>query len=177
MAFREEGAQLGILHHAVGLVVALALLVLDDAALLVEPLLVDGAEQVGHPVGFHPQRHFQGRRRHGLEIVGAVEPGGAVHAGGADLFEGPEIIVVVMFRPVEHQVFEQVGETGLAFRFVGRTHAIPDRHGDDRRLAVLVDNDGEPVFELEALVRNVDVGHLGLSQPAQRHGRGERGGE
>ena len=68
---------------AVGLVLALALLVLHHAALLVEHLLVDGAEQVAHAVGFHPQRHVERRGRHVLEVVGAVEPGGAVQLGGA----------------------------------------------------------------------------------------------
>jgi hypothetical protein len=177
VAFREERAQLGVFHHAVRLVVALALLVLHNAALLVEAVLVDGAQQVGHPVGFHPQRHFQSRRRHGLEIVGAVEPGRAVHAGRADLFERTEIIVIVVFRPVEHQVFEQVGEARAAGRFVGRTDAIPDGDGNDRRLAVLVDNDRQAVLELEALVRNVDLGRLGIRQTAKRDGRRERGRE
>ena len=57
---------------AVGLVLALALLVLHHAALLVERRLVDRAEQVAHAVGLHPQRHVERGGRHVLEVVGAV---------------------------------------------------------------------------------------------------------
>ena len=83
-AVRDEFADL-----AVGLVLALALLVLHHAALLVERLLVDRAEQVAHAVGLHPQRHVERGGRHVLEVVGAVELGGAVLLGGADQLEGP----------------------------------------------------------------------------------------
>src|SRR5215471_5793561 len=57
---------------AVGLVLALALLVLDHAALLVEQALIDGAEQVAHAIGFHEQRDVERRGRHVLEVVGAI---------------------------------------------------------------------------------------------------------
>ena len=76
--------------------------------------LVDRAEQVAHAVGLHPQRHVERGGRHVLEVVGAVEIGGAVHVGGADLLEGLEVLVLVVLRALEHQVLEQVGETGLA---------------------------------------------------------------
>ena len=42
------------LGHAVGLIFSLALLVLDDAALHVEPSLVDGSLEMAHPVGLDP---------------------------------------------------------------------------------------------------------------------------
>ena len=84
MAFGEQAFELGIFDHAEGLVVALALLVLDDADLVGEILLGDRAEQMAHAVAFEEQRPLQRRARHGLEIIGAVEPGGAVEVGGAD---------------------------------------------------------------------------------------------
>ena len=101
-----------IVDQAIGLVVALALLVLDHAALLVELALVDRAEQVAHAVGLHPQRRVERGGRHGLEVVGAVEPGGAVHVGGAGLLERREVLVLDVLGAVEHQVLEQVREPG-----------------------------------------------------------------
>ena len=99
---------------AVGLVLALALLVLHDPALLVEPRLSDRAEEVTHPVRLQPQREVDGRRGHVLEVVGAVVAGRAVLLGGADPVEGLEVVVVEVLAAVEHQVLEQVREAGLA---------------------------------------------------------------
>ena len=48
--FRDE-----LVDFAVGPVLPLPLFVLDYATLLVEPGLIDGAQQVSHAVGFHPQ--------------------------------------------------------------------------------------------------------------------------
>jgi hypothetical protein len=42
-------------HLAVRLVLALAFLVLNHAALLIELGLADGPRQVPHPVGLHPE--------------------------------------------------------------------------------------------------------------------------
>ncbi|GBF30695.1 hypothetical protein MnTg04_00638 [bacterium MnTg04] len=118
VSHREQAFQRAIFDPAVGLIVALAFLVLHDAALLIEFFLGYDAEQMPHAVGFHPQRHFQRRGRDVLEVVGAVEPGRPVHRGGADFVKWFEILVVVIFRAVEHQVFEKMGKTGLARFFV-----------------------------------------------------------
>ena len=164
--FRDVGEGL-----AVGLVLALALFVLHHAALFVQLLLVDGAEQVPHAVGFQPKGQVQGAGGHRLEVVCAVVVGGAVDAGDADLLQRFEILGVVVLAAVEHQVLEQVRETGLAGVFVSRTDVIPERDGDDGRLAVFVDDDSQPVVEVELLVRDIDVGGLrecaaGKAQPS-----------
>ena len=72
---------------AVGLVLALALLVLHHAALLVELGLADRAEQVAHAVGLEPERQVERGGRDVLEVVGAVLVGRAVQVGGADALE------------------------------------------------------------------------------------------
>ena len=157
MVGRKRVGQDHLVGAAVGAVLALALLVLHDAALGVEFLLADRAEQVAHAVGLHPQGHVERGGRHGLEIVGAVEPGGAVHVGRADLLERFEIGALVVFRTGKHQVLEQVRKAGLAGRFVGRADVVPDAHGDDRRLVVLVHDHGQPVRQGETRERDVDI--------------------
>src|SRR5690606_34454311 len=139
---------------AVGLVLALALLVLDHAALLVQHLLVDRAEQVAHAVGLHPQRQVQRGGGHVLEVVGAVQPGGAVHVGGADQLERLEVLAAVVLRAVEHQVLEQVGEAAAAGRFVLAADVVPDVHRHDRRLAVGVHHHAQAIGQGELLVRD-----------------------
>src|SRR6267143_7205042 len=78
-----------------------------------------------------------------------------------------------LFRSaVEHQMLEQVGETGAAGPLVLRADVIPDVHGDDGRLVVLVHQHGETVLENEPLIRNGD--RLSL-RSACRTGSGTRG--
>ena len=156
---------------AVGLVLALALLVLDHAALLVERLLVDRAEQVAHAVGLHPQRHVERGGRHVLEVVGAVGVGGAVLVGGADQLERLEELALVVLRAVEHQVLEQVREAGAAGRLVLAADVVPEVDRHDRRLAVGVHDHAQAVGQRELLVRDVD-GRLGR----RLHGGGHEGG-
>ena len=130
-----------LVDASVRLVLALTLFVLHDTALLVELLLADRAEQMAHAIGFHPQRHVERGRRHGLEVIGAVEPGRAVLIGRAGELERTEEFVLVVFRTLEHQVLEQMRETGLARRLVRRADVIPDADRDDRRLVIFADDD------------------------------------
>ena len=149
---------------AVGLVLSLPLLVLHDAALLVELRLIDRAQKVSHPVRFHPQRHVERRARDVLEVVRAVEVGGAVHVGGAHPVERLEVVVVEVLAAVEHQVLEQVREARLAELLVLRSDVVPDVHRHDRRLVVLAHDQREPVVEDELLVGDVDL-------PGREHGQ------
>ncbi len=144
-----------------GSLYALAQLVLDDAALLVELGLGDGALEVAHAVRLHPQDEVEGRDRDVLEVVGPVLVGRAVEVGRADLLHGLEVVVVVVLAAVEHQVLEEVGEAGLAGLLVLRADVVPDVEGDDGRLVVLVDDQGQAVVEDEFLVGDVDLGRLG----------------
>ena len=141
---------------AVGLVLALALLVLHDAPLLVQPGLVDGRPHVPHAVGLHPQRHVERRGRHDLEVVRPVLVRGPVHAGGPDPVEGLEVVVVEVLAAVEHQVLEQVREAGLADLLVAGADVVPDVDGDDRRLVVLVDDQAQAVVEDVLRIGDVD---------------------
>src|SRR3546814_4637189 len=60
-----------VAQQAIGIVVALALLILDDAALVIELFLRHRAEQMPHAVAFEEQREVERAGRHGLEIIGA----------------------------------------------------------------------------------------------------------
>ena len=169
MTFREAGLLQSLHDAAVGLVLALALFVLDHAALLVQRRLINGSEQMAHAIGFHPQGHVQRRLRHRLEIVGAIQPGGAVHVGGADLLEGLEILAVVVLGLLEHQMFEQMRETRVPGFLVLGAHVVPHRHRDHRRLGVLVHDHGQAVVELEFFVGNQRIGRRRGS--AEQQGR------
>ncbi len=68
---------------AVRLVLPHALLVLHDAALLVQPGGVDRAEQVAHAIGLEPEHAVERRDGNVLEVVGAVLVRGAIEVGGA----------------------------------------------------------------------------------------------
>ncbi len=139
---------------AVGLILAFALLVLHHAALLVEPRLVDHAEQVAHPIRFHPERHVERRARHVLEVVRAIGIRRPVDLGCAHAIEDLEVLVVRVLAALEHQVLEQVREARLPGPLVLRTDVIPDVDGDDRGLVILVHDQRQSVVEHEALVRN-----------------------
>jgi hypothetical protein len=172
---------------AVGFVLALALLVLDHAALFVQGLLVDRAEQVAHAVRLHPQGHVQRRGRHVLEIIGAVGIGGAVLAGGADLLERVEEFARGVLRAVEHQVLEQMGEAGATGGFILAADVVPDVDRHDRCLAVGVHDHPQAVGQGEFLVGDIDLhcrGRLGLDRFRREvqatqcggHGNGEQRG-
>ncbi len=167
VAFRIAGLQQMIEHAAVRLVFTLAFFVLYHATLLIQPGLVDGAEQMAHAVGFHEQGHVQGRSRHVLEIVGAVGVGGAVLIGGADQFEGFEEFALVVFRALEHQVFEQVRETAAAERLVLGSDVVPDVDGDDRRLTVGMHDHTQAIRQGEFLIG--DVHGRGAGGVSRRH--------
>ncbi len=157
MALREQSFELRIFDQAERLVVALPLLVLDDANLVRQILLGDGTEQMAHPVGLEEQGALQRRTGDRLEIIGAVEPGGTVEIGRPHRPRIFEIFARCVLRSVEHDMFEQMGKTGAARRFVLRTDIVPDGNRDNRSLAILVDDDPEAVVEGEGLMRNVDA--------------------
>ena len=168
MPGREEIRGDRLEHLTVGLVLALPLLVLHDAALLVEPLLVDDAEQVPHAIGLEPQREIHGGARHRLEIIRAIDIRRAVHARGADFLQRPKILVVVVLAAVEHQMLEQVREAGLAGNFVLRADVIPDRDCDDRGLAVLVHDYTQAVIQIEFVERDLGILGYGRSRETGR---------
>ena len=155
---------------AVGLVVTLPLLVQHHAALFIQPLLCQRAEQMAHTVRLHPQRESQRVTRHLLKIVSPVFTRGAVHTGGTNTLHRLEPIVVEVLAPVEHQVLKEVGKTGPPGTFVLRAHVIPDVHGHNGCLAVFMHNDGQAVFKNGRLIRYLHA-HLLRRARAGRHRR------
>ncbi len=174
MIFGQQRLHRVIVDQAERLVVALALFVLDDADLVIELRLVEAAEQMAHAVGFEEQRGFERGRRHVFEIVRAVVPGRPVIVGRADLLQRTEEIAGRIFRAVEHQMFEQVCKAGLALHLVLAADVVPYRYGDDRRLAVGVDDDAQPVGQGELLVGNIDLLHEFGDGRGLGGGRGRR---
>ena len=147
---------------AVGLVVvALALLLLHHVALVVEVLLRHGVEQATVPVGLEPQGQLDGTGGHGLEVVGAVEPGRGVEAG-ALRHQGLEVLATAhVARTLEHQVLEEVREPGAAGRLVAGPDPDPDVHRDVGDRVVGADDDAQPVGERSSVDRVVQrhAGH------------------
>src|SRR5690606_4669915 len=64
-------------------------------------------------------------------------------------------------RAVEHQMLEQVRESGLALRLVFRADVVPDADGHDRRLPILVNDDAQTVVQREPLVSQIQLRRAG----------------
>ena len=180
VAGREQIFQQRILDEAAGPAVALPLLVLHDPALVIEHALGDRAEQMAHAVAFHEQGAVERARRHRLEIIGAVVPGGPVVIGRADILQVGEEVARQILGAVEHQMLEQMREAGLALGLVLGPDIVPGADRDHRRLVVLVDDHRQPVGQAEHGVRDrhlLDQGRdrdrLGANRIGRR--RGQRG--
>ena len=148
---------------AVRLVFSLALLVLHDAPLLVHLRGVDDAEQMAHAVRFHPQRDIKRSGGDVLEVIGAIVVRGAVLIRRANALEGLEVVVVEVLAAVEHQVLEEMREPRPARPLVLRAHVVPDVHGNDGCLVILMDQQRQPVFQCEPLIGDRDGRRLGGS--------------
>ena len=120
----------------------------------------------------HEQRAIERPGWYRFEIVGAVERGGAVVVGRADLLQIVEIVAVQILGAVEHQMLEQMGEAGLALGLVLGADIVPDAHGHHRRLMILVNDDGEAIVENELGVGDRDF----ANQRSNRHRFGRRSG-
>ncbi len=167
VAFGKKILEHFVEHQPAGPIVPLALLILDDAALIIENLLADRPEQMPHAVALHEQSEVDRSGRHGLEIVGAIERSGAVIVGRPDLLQVGEIVAGKIFRPVEHQMLEQVGKAGLAHRLVLGADVVPHADPDHGRLAVLMDDHRQSIGEAKGLMRDR---HL-VDQSGDRHRR------
>ena len=158
MAFREQAFELSVFDKAIRLVIALAFFVLHDAALVVEALLVQRAEQMAHAVAFHVQGLFDRRSRHSLEEIRAVEPSRAVPVGGAHRAQGlHQAAGQVLGRIEQADMLEQMRVTGLALGFVLGTDVVPGLDRDDRHLAVGMHDHAQAVVQRERLVGNIDA--------------------
>jgi hypothetical protein len=141
--------------------VVLPPLVEHDLALVLELGFAQRWQQVTHAIGFHPQRELERVARHDLPVVRSIPVGRSIQLR-ARFLERLKISAVVMLRPLEHQVLEQVGEPRPAGLLVLRSDVIPDVHRHDRAAVVLVDQDVEPVVEPVPRVRNLHQARIGV---------------
>ncbi|EGF30136.1 hypothetical protein IMCC9480_2095 [Oxalobacteraceae bacterium IMCC9480] len=171
MRFREQLVEQGFFDDAVGRVLdALAALVTDHVNLVGQCRLVEHVEQITHAVGMDPQRQFELVRRHGVEVVGAIEIGTAIGVGRAGTFEqfvGRAARHVL--RGGEHHVFEQMRKTGQAGRFIGRTHVVPEIDGRQWQAVILDQDDVEAIGQCVFFERDLShcsaSGNKGISRP------------
>ena len=150
--------------------VVLAPLVQHDLTLVVELRGRERGEQVPHAVRLHPQRELERARRHDLPVVGAIGVRRSVEQRSR-LLQRMEVSLVVVRRPFEHQVLEEVREAGAARRLVLRPHVIPHVHRHDRAVVILVNDHRQAVWQRVAgvgdLHRVLTRDHTGLAPDAR----------
>jgi hypothetical protein len=126
-------------------------LLLDHVDLVAQVFL--GQPGAAHPVGLQEQRALQGVGRQGLEVVGVVQVGGAVEGAPRALYVSEVRQLLQVFRALEHQVLEEVGEAGAPLRFRADAHVVHHRHADHRRGTVRREDHPQPVGQGEPLGR------------------------
>ena len=146
-----------IFDRAERLVVALALFILDNTALVIELFLRHRAKEMAHAVAFEPEHPVKRPCRHRLKIIGPVKPCRPIIIGRADLLERLEEITRRVFGAIEHQMFEQMRKTRLALGLVLRPDMIPDRNRNHRCLAVGMDEHAQAVSERERFIGDVHL--------------------
>ncbi len=109
--------------------------------------------------------------RDALEIAGVVVRRERVllAADGGKLLR--EAAGRIFRRALEHQVFEEMRDAGLAGRLVGSADPVPQHVGDDRRAAIRDHHHGQAVGERE--LRDRRRGERSVAQ----HGRSESGND
>lgn len=153
-------------QHPVGTVFPGLKLVAHDGHFRIEVFL--GNEAVHHAVGFQIERPPEvvlGCLK-GLEVVGAIKPGGPVRARATlGQFLGN---VRVAWGALEHKVFQQVRHAGFAVVFMTRTDQIGDVDGDGLLGFVGEEQHPQPVFQTVL----GDAFHTRDARDARRQGDG-----
>ncbi len=108
--------------------------------------------QRAHALGFQPQNPVHGVAGHGFVIQRAVEPGVGVVVAANLLDQARMLFRGHIFRAFEHQVLEQVGEPGLAARFVLAADPVPYLHRHHGRAMVFQGHDLQAVGQRRHLV-------------------------
>ena len=147
--------------------VVLPPLVEHDVALGLESLRRHRRQQISHPIRFHPERQVDCARRHHFPVVGAIGVRRSVQQPARAL-DRRKVAGVVVRRPLEHQVLEEMRKAGAARALVLRTDVVPDVYGNDRDVVILVNDDVEAVGERAFGVGERRVFHLLASYPERR---------
>src|SRR6266576_5848882 len=135
---------------------ALPALVSHDVLLGRKILLIELVDQISHAVRLEPERERQLVGRNRLEIIGAVEIGGAIVFAGTSAFEITEMLVGFhVSRPLKHHVLEEMREPGAARLLIRRPNVVPDIDRYQGKSVILREDDLESVSELVLLKRNV----------------------
>ncbi len=143
-------------RHAVrAVLVALPPLVLDDVALAVDLFGRHRVEEKPHAIRIEEQRKVECVDRHVDVVVGPVvrRRGVVVRAGALE--QCVELSFFHVLGAFEHEVLEQMREAGSPRLLVGRADVVPDVDRRDRHRLVLMQDDVEPVRELELPERHL----------------------
>lgn len=156
-------------HAAVRLVLALTLLVLNNATLAVQHRLVDLLGEEAEAIGLEVERALEARHRDVLEEVRAVPGRRAVAVVGAEVVHRLAEAFRVVLGAIEKEVLEEVREASLSALFVARADVIPEVDGDDGDGMVFVDDHAQTVIEDEGAVLD------GVGRTVERRHRRRRG--
>ena len=110
--------------------------------------LVPGEVEGPHPVGFEPKRQGQMVRGNRLVVQRLVLEGVGVERS-ADPVDGGDVLQRRdIGRPGRHhELFKKVGHAGLAGLLMDRSGVVADGHGDDGKIGMIMQNDGQAVFQ------------------------------
>ena len=136
-SFSSADGSVGLRAHAA--------LLKHDVALRSDDLVSEN--EIHHPVGleFHHGREMFAR--HALEIGRVVVAGEGVLLAAELRHQMREFALRMLVRALEHQMFEEMRNAGLALRIVGGAVAVPHHMGDDRRAMVGDDDEFKAVVE------------------------------
>jgi hypothetical protein len=155
---------------------SLAVFVEHDAPLRRERPVVDAREQVPHPVALEPERPLQLMGCNDLVVRREVARRDAVDVARPHRLERLDEVPCAVRAALEHQVLDQVRESGVARRLIAVTDVIPHEHGDLRASRLRFEHHVEPVGEAKPLRR--DRGRRSAlrerSAPVEREGHARR---
>ena len=124
-------------------------LLLDDRDLVAKVLIREG--ESAHPFGFQPQHEFEPAGRKRLIVRGEVGEGVPVDHPARALDQLHVLGLADVGRPLEHQVFKKMGESGPPLGLGAETHVVDDRDRDKRAGVVGGDEHTKTVTEGGAL--------------------------
>ena len=90
-----------------------------------------GQDEIGHPVGFDLHDEREPIPADLLVVGRIVATGDRIVLAAVPVHDVREFAGTERPRALEKKVLEEVGDPGLALRFVGRSHRIPHYVGDD----------------------------------------------